>query len=236
MGHKLDNVIGLYVHGVWDGHLDAAIDKFIGDAPTAATRAGEVGSRFRAAYEPLVSRYDRRFVQPVRGFEDGSKVMLHSFQSFGYQSVQQVRIDIFDTDAADMIIDWWTAVTPLAPVNRNGRSQIDGPTFVEDVAATADNKRIVRSYLSASGDSGYVCPDSFDQHGTGLVGVPAAGSVSARGMVSAYTDAQQFAGCGNYVAVYSHRQPVCGGAEAVCDLYRLDHGHIVEHWDTVQAL
>jgi predicted SnoaL-like aldol condensation-catalyzing enzyme len=227
MGHKLDNVIGLYVHGVWDGHLDAAIDKFVRADPAGTRAAGSIGRRFSRAFEPLVARYERRFVQPVRGFEDGGRVVLHTFQSFGYQTVQQVSIDIFDTDDDDMIVGWWNATSPLAPVNARGHSQIDGPTMVEDLGATATNKRVVQAYLDGL-DDGCVCPTEFAQHSSSSSAAVAAGPTSVL----------QVAGCGNFVAVYRHRRParVGGNGEAVCDLYRLDHGHIVEHWDTAQAM
>jgi predicted SnoaL-like aldol condensation-catalyzing enzyme len=52
----------------------------------------------------------------------------------------------------------------------------------------------------------------------------------------AYTEPEQLAGCGNYVAVYRRRRSVRGTSDAVCDLFRLDHGHIVEHWDAIQPI
>lgn len=228
MGYKLDNVIGLYVHGVWDGHLDAAIDKFVRADPAGAAR---VGARFREAFDPLVTRYDRRFVQPVRGFEDGNKVVLHTFQSFGYQTVEQVSIDIFDTDAADMIVNWWNATTPLASVNSLGHSQIDGPTIVEDLGATEINKRIVRDYLGGLG-ADLVCQTEFAQHSSSAP--RSAAPVDAYAAMSPIpATGRQIAGCGNFVAVHARRGPARAG-RSVCDLYRLDHGHIVEHWDAVQ--
>ena len=229
MGHKLDNVIGLYVHGVWDGHLDAAIDKFVRADPAGSAR---VGLRFHKAFDPLVTRYDRRFVQPVRGFEDGDKVVLHTFQSFGYQTVEQVSIDIFDTDADDMITGWWNATAPLAAVNSLGHSQIDGPTLVEDLGATEVNKRVVADYLDGL-TAEPICPTEFAQHSSSprlATSSPASPSAATLRGPSA---GRQIAGCGNFVAVHGRRGPIKGG-RSVCDLYRLDHGHIVEHWDAIQ--
>src|SRR5206468_3621654 len=94
-------------------------------------------------YEPLVNRHYRRSVQPMRGFEDGSKVFLHTFSSYGWRAVEQVTLDIFDTDEDDHITEHWGVTTPLHMRSTSGCSQIDGPRWVTDSHLTPKNKNLV---------------------------------------------------------------------------------------------
>src|SRR3954447_20335326 len=146
MGRKLDNVISLYLSGVVDGHVLPAADKYLAESYVDHL-AGGGRDEFVAGFQPLVSRFDDRAVRPLRGFEDGSKVFLHSYQSFGRGQVERVRVDVFDTDDEDNLTAGWSVTVPLRPT-RTGCSPIDGTSVVDPDAPTARNKKIVAAYVA----------------------------------------------------------------------------------------
>jgi predicted SnoaL-like aldol condensation-catalyzing enzyme len=207
MGRKLDNVISLYLSGVVDGHVLPAADKFLTESYVDHL-AGGGRPEFVAGFQPLVARFDDRAVRPLRGFEDGSKVFLHSYQSFGRGQVERVRMDVFDTDAEDNLTQGWSVTVPLR-ATRTGCSPIDGTSVVDTDAATGANKRIVRGYAAGRAD----LDPAFTDHG-----------------------ALDRATLGPFVMVLGHGDFVTtlttGPAGPVFDIFRVAAGRIIEHWDT----
>ncbi len=274
MGPKLANAVGLFVDGVRDGHLAAALDKYVGDHLTEHSpgmsddRAG-----LAAELEPLV-RHGRRTLRPLRGFEDGSRVFLHTVGLFGWRAIEQVRLDIFDTDDDDHLIEHWGVATPLCSDSRSGHSQVDGPLWAEDLGRTEENKKIIESYVHQcliDGDHrelpGYLASDCYVDHDPAA---PCGASDYRRYLdrpdLPRYTGLCQLVGSGNFVATYcefdadiptdplpgsdtTHGTETTLGTEtafgtetavvmkraphAAGDLFRLDGGRIVEHWDVV---
>jgi predicted SnoaL-like aldol condensation-catalyzing enzyme len=226
MGPKLQNVVDLYIHGVRDGHLSAALDKYVADdfvehSPGIAD--GREG--LLKAYEPLVNRHYRRSVHPMRGFEDGSKVFLHTFTTYGWREVEHVTLDIFDTDAADHITEHWGVTTPLRSRSTSGCSQIDGPRWVTDTHLTRKNKNLIEQYvqrclMGGANPSQHLAPDYVDHEPDG----------SPR-----YCDLLQLVGSGNFVATACRYRDSGGVGRSVADLYRIENGKIVERWSGLES-
>jgi predicted SnoaL-like aldol condensation-catalyzing enzyme len=240
MGHKLDNVLAFYRDGVGDGHLQPAADKYLAPDYVDHRPPGGIACLL-AIYEPLLARYPDRLVLPLRAFEDGSRVFLHSFQTFGRGQRCWVGLEVFDTDEADTIVHRRGARVPLASWSRSGRSQIDGPTHVTDTDRTVANKAVVTGFLTevlGRGDRGAVhrfLGGTYAEHSPDVPDGPAGllhhlEEHEAMGLPIRYGPADLVVGCGNFVVAQS---PVTAGPltyEAL-DLYRLEHGRIVEHWD-----
>jgi predicted SnoaL-like aldol condensation-catalyzing enzyme len=204
VGPKLYNAVRLYVDGIRDGHLAAALDKYVAEdlvQHTPGVPAGRDG--LAALFQPLVDRYERRTVVPLRGFEHGSRVFLHTFACYGYRAVERVTMDIFDTDADDQIIEHWSVSAPLRGSSGCGASPIDGPR-IADRGATEANLESVRAFLTTGGPTGI-------EHGQPVLGA---------------TRVAQLAGYGSMVASVGVRDRL-----NVADLFRLEAGRIVEHWD-----
>jgi predicted SnoaL-like aldol condensation-catalyzing enzyme len=246
MGEKLDNVVHFFVDGVTEGRLRTALDQYVAFSMIEHGPAADTGRRGLAdAYAPIVARYDRRFVQPIRGFEDGPSVLLHTFQSYGYGDIERVCFDIADTDEDHRIIEHWSVSAPLARIPRSGYSQIDGPTFVEDVGITVPNKRLVAAYtaevvIGRDADRGprYVAIDCVDHDpnaGPCEPGLALTGPHTAADGLVRYLRVVRLLGCGNFVATLSDIT-IDGKPGLVCDLYRLHDACIVEHWNTMQAV
>jgi predicted SnoaL-like aldol condensation-catalyzing enzyme len=211
VGPKLYNVVRLYVDGIRDGHLAAALDKYVAEDLVQHTPGVADGRDGLAAiFQPLVERHQRRTVVPLRGFEDGSRVFLHSFATFGLRAVELVTIDIFDTDDEDQIVEHWSVSAPLCTPSRSGASPIDGPRIATDLHLTAANKRVVRGFLGGSGPQPME-PARIIEHGHDLVGG---------------TRIDQMIGHGSFVATVGARE-----RHFVADLFRVDGGAVVEHWD-----
>jgi predicted SnoaL-like aldol condensation-catalyzing enzyme len=228
MEQKLHNVISLFIDGVRDGDLCAVLNKYVVTnlvQHTPGIARGRAG--LYAAFYPLVARYDRRNIRPLRGFIDGTTVFLHSFQSYGYRNVERITIDVFDTDGNDQIVEHWSATSPLARMAATGLSQIDGPTFVEDLPAGIANKHLVDDYLNdviigghPASEGKYAGPAYVDHAG------PVDGSL-------AYVDVMQLTGAGNFVASVSNAM-IGSCPYVVADLYRVEGNRLVEHWNTSQ--
>jgi predicted SnoaL-like aldol condensation-catalyzing enzyme len=227
MGPKLSNVVDLYIHGVRDGHLSAALDKYVGDRFVEHSPGiGNGREGLAEAFEPLLERHYRRSVHPMRGFEDGSKVFLHTFSTFGWREVEHVTLDIFDTDADDHIVEHWGVTTPLVARTQSGCSQIDGPRWVTDTELTGANKDLVERYVRQSligGANPAAYVSSCIEHDPDP-------ETPVR-----YRELLQLAGSGNFVATACRFLDPAGRSRTAADLYRVECGRIVEHWTARQA-
>jgi predicted SnoaL-like aldol condensation-catalyzing enzyme len=241
MGYKLNNVIALYVDGVSDGLVIQAADKYLARCYVDHTSSDPDGKRhFVATYEPLVSRFSDRMVRPMRGFEDDSRVFLHSYQSFGRGQISRVCVDVFDTDEDDLITQRWNVTVPVVPT-RSGRSQIDGSAEITDLDRTDDNKATILRFVEDvlidgrwRGLEQYI-DDAYAEHSPGV----ADGLVGLRhhlvhhaaaGTPVRYREPAVIVGCGNFVTTFGNADRGARRYE-VFDVYRLVGGRIVEHWN-----
>jgi predicted SnoaL-like aldol condensation-catalyzing enzyme len=228
MGPKLSNAVSLFIDGVRDGHLTAALDKYVGDHLTQHS-PGVLDDRagLAAEFAPLL-RHGRRVIRPLRGFEDGSRVFLHTVAMYGWRAVEQVRVDIFDTDDDDHLIEHWGVAAPLHNDSRSGYSQVDGPLWAEDLGRTEENKTIVEAYVREcliDGNQrrlgGFLSDDCYVDHD------PDAPDCD----VPHYMRLSQLVGCGNFVATFCEYDIGDQTGHAGADLFRIADGRISEHWD-----
>jgi predicted SnoaL-like aldol condensation-catalyzing enzyme len=239
MGRKLDNVVSLYLDGVRDRNLGAAIDKYVAADFVRHTTTGPADTECFYqdmddidAVEPWLSRSPYREVWPIRGFEDGENVFLHCFHSYGRGMVERVSMDVFRTNTDDMIIEQWNVTTPLVRMS-SGHSQIDGAAHPHDVAETVANKRTVRIYLNElrqgrSQRANRCVSDSRYIEHTPVVTHVAAGFGAADMRVHLMVSH------GDFVATASTGS--LGASDAIAiDLFRLVGGRIVEHWGGVDV-
>jgi predicted SnoaL-like aldol condensation-catalyzing enzyme len=238
-GLKLANAVSLYVDGVVGGDLNAVVDKYVTRHMIEHTPGLAQGrSGILDVFEPLIRRFDRRFIRPLRGFEDCGSVVVQTFQSFGYRELERVVFDVFDTDGDDRLVEHWSVTTALAPISTSGFSQIDGPTVIADLDATAANKRLVAAYTADvliarhfHQVSRYRTPAFIDHHPlVDRVHTTRHGHAPSR---ATYLRMVRLLGHGNYVTVLGD-VAVGGKPAVVCDLYRVQDGAIAEHWDAVQ--
>jgi predicted SnoaL-like aldol condensation-catalyzing enzyme len=110
------------------------------------------------------------------------------------------------------------------------------------------NKRIVREWHELAVDqrkpeeavARYLGPH-YRQHNPGAADGPEPFIAAVKGLAQAYPDfrmeTKRIIAEGNYVALHSHLilKPGDRGS-AVVDIFRLENGKIVEHWDVVQEV
>ena len=141
----------------------------------------------------------------VRSFQDGEYVVTHTvYDFFG----PQVGFDVFRFEDG-LIVEHWDNLTPVQPPNPSGRSQTDGPTDVVDSDKTAENKRLVQSFVeevlvggSTDNLTAFINANNYHQHNPtiadGLDGLGAALQYLAEnGLVMEYSTVHKVLRDGN---------------------------------------
>ena len=180
----------------------------------------------------------------VRAFEDGDFVFLHSeYDFFG----PKAGFDIFRFEDGK-IVEHWDNLSPITPPNPSGRTQLDGATEITDLDQTDTNKALVKAFLAdvlmngqAEKITDYVNPTTYLQHNSsiadGLDGLGAALQYFAEnGMVLQFDKIHRVLGEGNFVLTVSEGKFGKGDHVAYYDLFRLEDGKIVEHWDIIETI
>jgi predicted SnoaL-like aldol condensation-catalyzing enzyme len=180
----------------------------------------------------------------VRVFEDGDFVFTHTdYNFFG----PKVGFDVFRFEDGLIVEHWDNLAEKAKEPNPSGRTQLDGPTEVADLDKTEANKAVVQEFVESVLVKGafdrvtdFVSTTTYLQHNTsvadGLDGLGAAiKAMAEQGIEMIYTDVHKVLGEGNFVLTIS--EGTFGGADvSYYDLFRVDDGLIVEHWDVIETL
>ena len=243
-GDRRDHALGLYLLAIRDGRPRAAVSAFTG-ARLVQHRTGvrDGAAGFVEFFEPFVARNPDRDVRVVRSIEDGGRVFLHGYQRLDHDGSEWVTADFFDTDGEDRIVEQWGVVAPYVGPTDSGLTAIDGPTDIDDVALTSENKTIVRKMIKKAlmqdGKPSRLdryLSDTYVRHYDEL----ADGVRSFHDLVGArdalvYDKIVVHVGEGCFVATLS-RVRKQGVAFAQADVFRLQDGLIVEHWTNSEAV
>lgn len=185
----------------------------------------------------------------IRMFADGNYVFMHNIwhnaKPFGADKM--VAFDIIRVDKNGKVAEHWDALTPVVTPTVSGRSQTDGPTEVKDLDKTEANKALALALIedvlmgkNPAKITNYISADSYAQHNPmikdGLNGiVEAVQTLTAQNNMFKYTKVHKVLGEGNFVLTVSEGE-WGGKAQAFYDLFRVEDGKIVEHWDVIQAI
>ncbi len=246
MGTRLDNATGLYMVGIRDGKPRQAVRDYTGARYTQhSTGVADGQEGFVAFFEDFIQRNPKRDIRIVRGFEDGQYVFVQAYQSLNDGEFEYVTTDFFDSDADGRIIEHWDVISEFAGPNPFGRTQIDGATEIVDLHKTEENKALVRAMISdclMPGGRGehieeFISGETYIQHNKdapdGLERF--AELVRAENRPLNYLEVVLCVGSGNFVATLS-RAEWQGAPYAQVDLFRIEGGLIVEHWDNVEPV
>ena len=174
-------------------------------------------------------------------------MFVHVFQALNGGASQWVTTDFFDTDESGKIIEHWDVIAPYTDSNPPGHTAIDGPSEVCDLDQTEGNKQLVASMiqdlLMRGGDPSrvdrYFATEGYTQHNA----VTADGiDPLAEATVHSATRAMVTSASCCWSVAETSWQPLCetsgkdGQRFAQVDLFRLDSGRIVEHWDNVEPV
>ena len=220
MGAPLDNAIGLYLHGIRDGHPREAVERHVGGRYRQhSTGVPDGTDGFVAFFDDFLRRTPRRDIRVVRTIENGRHVFLHVHQDLNDGAAEWVTADFFDTDAAGRVVEHWDVIAPYTAPTPPGPSTIDGPTEIADLPRTYVNKAIVRELITEilmdGGDPGRVdefVAEDYVEHNAEL----ADGREALRARAGApdrpcvYDEIVLLVGEGNFVATLCRTR--CDGA------------------------
>ena len=179
----------------------------------------------------------------VRAFEDGDYVFTHTeYDFFG----PKVGFDVFRFENG-LIVEHWDNLIEIKSANPSGRTQLDGPTEITDLDKTQANKTLVENFVNAILVKGemdkvgeFIVSDKYAQHNPdvadGLDGLGAAMEAMAKqGISMVYEKVHKVLGEGNFVLTMS--EGTLGGVHtSYYDLFRVEDGKIVEHWDVIETI
>ncbi len=184
-----------------------------------------------------------------RVITEGDFVLLHNTytnaQAFGAPTL--VAFDLFRVENGKAAEHWDNLQAPAGP-NPSGRKMTDGATAVTDHDLTVENKALVTAFATDVLIGGQfdkaadyiVSGEGYQQHnpgiGDGLVALGTAfAALAEAGSPVTYTKVHRTVAEGNFVFLMSEGTigPV---PTAFFDLFRVEGGKIVEHWDVVSPI
>lgn len=245
MGKKQDNAIHLYMEGIRDGNVREAVTKYTGERykqHSTGVKDGVEG--FVEFFESFIMRNPKRDIQIIRALEDGQYVFLQVYQSLNDGEAEWVTTDFFDTNNDAEIIEHWDVISAYTAKTPSGYSTTDGPTEIVDLDKTESNKEIIRDLIRNTVEG--KAPEKIDtaisnedyiEHSAevedGLASFKEKVLSFQRGLN--YKELVLLVGQGNFVATLSKadwkEQEV-----AQVDLFRLENGLVVEHWDNSEPV
>ncbi|MGP6088172.1 nuclear transport factor 2 family protein [Antarctobacter jejuensis] len=183
-----------------------------------------------------------------RVLAEGDLVVMHSTYEnatlFGAETL--VGFDVFRVQDG-RVVEHWDNLQPLAGPNPSGHGMTDGATEVTDLDKTAENKALVQDFVrtvlvggDASRITDFISTQTYIQHnpqiGDGLDGLGTALSAMAeQGVTMTYTRTPLVVAEGNFV--FTASEGILGQTlTAFFDLFRVDAGKIVEHWDVIAPI
>ncbi len=183
-------------------------------------------------------------VTTVRVFHDGDFVFAHTdYDFFG----PKIGFDIFRFEDGKIVEHWDNLQEKPTSANPSGHTMIDGATQATDSEKTEANKALVGAFVDDILVNGrmdkiteYIEGDNYVQHnpqiGDGLSGLGSAlEALAKQGITMKYNRIHRVLGEGNFVLSVS--EGTFGELHtSFYDLFRVESGKIVEHWDTIETI
>ncbi|MCT4674404.1 MAG: nuclear transport factor 2 family protein [Prolixibacteraceae bacterium] len=182
-------------------------------------------------------------VEVIRAFEEGDYVFTHTkYNFFG----PKAGFDIFRFENG-RIVEHWDNLSVITEPNPSGHTQFDGETKIVDLEKTKSNKALVESFVQTilvKGEmdklASFFDGDNYIQHNSGIAdGLSGLGkglqALAEMGITMRYNTVHKVLGEGNFVLVVS--EGTFGDKPtAFYDLFRVEGGKIVEHWDVLETI
>ncbi len=200
------------------------------------------GSEGLATLFKRLSKTEPR-VNMVRAFEDGAFVFAQMEYDF---SSRKICFEVFRFEDGQAVEHWDNIQERLGP-NQSGHSMVDGSTKVIDLELTESNRTLARSFVKTVLVDGqlYLLTDFVDEvdyvdHnprlGDGMDILRSALAVESEGQRQIdYHRIHRVLAEGNFVLCVSEGN-YNNIPSAFYDLFRLNKGKIVEHWDTTEKI
>jgi predicted SnoaL-like aldol condensation-catalyzing enzyme len=185
-------------------------------------------------------------IRIYRTLVDGDFVLLHSrYEGVARYAGSVIAFDLFRFKDGK-IVEHWGGQEPEAPPNLSGRSQVDGPTEVLDREKTEANRTLVQTYretvmvlLRSDRIEEFVDSAHYAQHaskiGDGIARLRERIASVAKEGGQLHLTPRRFMAEGNFVLVLTEGD-IPSGLTALYDLFRVENGKIVEHWDVLTPI
>ena len=182
-------------------------------------------------------------VNIVRAFEDGDFVFAHTEYDF---SRRNIGFEVFRFENGRAVEHWDNIQARLGP-NQSGHSMVDGPTEAVDQELTENNRAFVRAFVETvlvDGQLGqltdYIDDGKYVEHNPRLADGASALGGAFEGADNGlrhidYQRVHRVLAEGNFVLSISEGE-FKGTHSAFYDLFRVDRGKLVEHWDTTEKI
>ncbi|WP_370942098.1 nuclear transport factor 2 family protein [Amycolatopsis sp. cg5] len=180
----------------------------------------------------------------ARVIADGDLVALHgTYHGFGPEPL--VAFDLFRVENGKLA-EHWDALTPVVTETASGRSQTDGAAEPGAAELTEQSRKVVTEFAERilkeadySVLTDYISTETYLQHNPeaadGLDGFGAAAAKWAgQGKNLVYRTVHRVVAEGDLVLLQSEGE--FGEPVAYWDLFRVDGGKIVEHWDVIAPI
>lgn len=183
-------------------------------------------------------------VNIVRAFEDGDFVFAHTEYDF---ATRNIGFEVFRFEDG-RAVEHWDNIQKRKGPNDSGHSMVDGATEVADLEKTESNRNTIVSFVENILIQGnieklntYLNQECYVEHnpslGDNLVNLKSvlSGSDNDSSVSVEYKKCHRVLAEGNFTL------SVCEGyvnkiTSSFFDLFRLENGMIVEHWDTTEAI
>ena len=178
----------------------------------------------------------------IRVLAEGNMVAFHN-RYVGFGPEPMIAFDVFRVENGRIAEHWDNLIAEQAP-NPSGRSQIDGATEITDRGKTAANKAKAEEFITKIlinheqvDVTQFISPSTYLQHNPrvadGLAGFGAfMKDLASKGIEMEYSKLHFSIAEGNFVLTAS--EGAFGGKPmSFYDLFRLEDGLIVEHWDVI---
>jgi predicted SnoaL-like aldol condensation-catalyzing enzyme len=223
-----------------------AVDRYFGESFTQHDPSLPDGLAGIRSFAAEVASSTAADITIYRTLVDGDFVLLHSrYQGVARYAGPAIAFDLFRFEDGK-IVEHWGGQESEAPPNLSGRTQVDGPTEVLDREQTEANRTLVRTYretvmvsLRFDRIEEFIEGAHYAQHaskiGDGIARLRERIASVAKEGGQLYLTPRRFVAEGNFVLVLSEGD-LPSGPTALYDLFRLENGKIVEHWDVLTPI
>lgn len=181
----------------------------------------------------------------ARVLSDGDLVALHG-RFTGLDATDLVGFDIYRV-AGGKLVEHWDSLVPLAQPNASGRTQLDGPTRVDEQVDSEKSRRIVTEFFEETligedyeGFRRFTTGGRFLQHSPDIADgvdevIAFLTELKAKGEGLVYDRIHRTVADGQFVLTHSEGS-IAGERHSYCELWHLEHGVLSEMWDAISPV
>lgn len=244
MSKKLENAKNLYIKGIKEGKVEV-IKEYSGERYTQHSTGVADGTQgFIDFFKGFLERTSDRDIRIIRTIEDGNYVFVHVYQDIDKGSAKWITTDMFDTDENDKLVEHWDVISAYKEPNEtiSGNDMVLGKFEIKDLDKTNENKALVCNFFvdvfqnaNHAALEKYISAEKYIQHNPNVPdGIEAVKQFLATQNFS-YDFIFKVIGQGDQVVSYS-KVTLNNQELAVFDIFRIENGKIVEHWDNMEPI